>query len=594
MSSPESSPQAQTRQRLQELLRLGELAAAEKLCRDLLVLDPDDLGLLNQLGFLEAHKGNYSAAADLFRRILAVAPHLASIHNQLGSMLAKLEHIDAALEHFEFASWLDPGNGEAWLNQGRLLKNAGRTAEARACFARRLAMEPDNPLLELNLARICAKVAFSNAEIDLYRQQLSATLERLIDAGKPLKLLSESRLSCLPAFELAYQGRDDLALKRQYAELFAPAFGIRDARPRQAGRQKIGFVVTAGHVHVFIRCMAGILSQLTERELELHIVCSLPQGAKRLKAAIDHPDISYLELPTRLGPAIEMLAQARFDLLYYWECGTDALNYFLPFARLARVQCTGWGWPVTSGIPNMDYFLSIDGAELPSAQSHYSEKLIRLPHLPTRYPRPQLPSPPVSREDFGLPAQARIYLCNQNLNKLHPDFDRLVAGILRQDPAGIVVLTGHRQANLHGLVRQRYQALYPDIAARVRLQATVSAQAYFQLIMLADVLLDSLHFSAGGNTTYDAFACGVPLVTLPMPFLRGRYPVAAYAQVGLNACIASDEADYIQRALRIANDSDYRRRLSDEMREVADALFDDPRPAFELEACLLKLCLEAD
>jgi hypothetical protein len=30
------------------------------------------------------------------------------------------------------------------------------------------------------------------------------------------------------------------------------------------------------------------------------------------------------------------------DLIYYWKVGTDALNYFLPFGRLAPVQCTGW------------------------------------------------------------------------------------------------------------------------------------------------------------------------------------------------------------------------------------------------------------
>ena len=30
------------------------------------------------------------------------------------------------------------------------------------------------------------------------------------------------------------------------------------------------------------------------------------------------------------------------------------MNYFLPFARLAPVQCTGWGSTITSGVPAVD------------------------------------------------------------------------------------------------------------------------------------------------------------------------------------------------------------------------------------------------
>ena len=39
------------------------------------------------------------------------------------------------------------------------------------------------------------------------------------------------------------------------------------------------------------------------------------------------------------------------QLIYFWEVGTDTTNYFLPFCRLAPVQCTGWGWPETSAAP---------------------------------------------------------------------------------------------------------------------------------------------------------------------------------------------------------------------------------------------------
>jgi hypothetical protein len=46
--------------------------------------------------------------------------------------------------------------------------------------------------------------------------------------------------------------------------------------------------------------------------------------------------------------AAQQLRAARFDLIYFWEVGTDSTNHFLPFLRPAPVQCTGWGWPDTA------------------------------------------------------------------------------------------------------------------------------------------------------------------------------------------------------------------------------------------------------
>jgi len=41
--------------------------------------------------------------------------------------------------------------------------------------------------------------------------------------------------------------------------------------------------------------------------------------------------------------------------------------------RLAPVQCTAWGHPVTSGLPTIDYYLSSQLMEPENAQAHYSE-----------------------------------------------------------------------------------------------------------------------------------------------------------------------------------------------------------------------------
>src|SRR5205807_2207952 len=121
----------------------------------------------------------------------------------------------------------------------------------------------------------------------------------------------------------------------------------------------------------------------------------------------------------------QQIAARQLDVLFYLDIGMDPFTYFLAFARLAPVQCTSLGHPLTSGIPTVDYYLSSRELEPAGAQEHYSEHLVLLENIPNYFARPQLSGPPRCRRDFGLEDDSHLYLCVQALFKIHPDFDAL-------------------------------------------------------------------------------------------------------------------------------------------------------------------------
>src|SRR3546814_3439188 len=105
--------------------------------------------------------------------------------------------------------------------------------------------------------------------------------------------------------------------------------------------------------------------------------------------------------------------------------------------------CVTWGHPDTTGIPALDYFISNDLAEPEDAESHYSERLVRLDGVQTCYRRPPMPDPFEPRAAFGLPEDATLYLCPQSLFKFHPEMDAAFAAILHRDPrARLVIFRG--------------------------------------------------------------------------------------------------------------------------------------------------------
>src|SRR5262249_49817571 len=141
------------------------------------------------------------------------------------------------------------------------------------------------------------------------------------------------------------------------------------------------------------------------------------------------------------------------------------------------------------------------------------------------YYRPNVPKEHKRRTDFGLRDDDHIYICPQNLFKLHPDMDELIAGILRRDSlAKLVVLEG-RIEHWTELLRRRWNAVMPDVVDRLLFLPRQNPVDYVALITVADVMLDTLHFN-GMNSSLDAMCVGTPVVTLPGEFQRGRHTQA--------------------------------------------------------------------
>lgn len=85
----------------------------------------------------------------------------------------------------------------------------------------------------------------------------------------------------------------------------------------------------------------------------------------------------------------------------------------------------------------------------------------------------------------------------------------------------------------------------------------------------------------------DALAVGLPIVTLPGIFSRGRQTYGMLREMGMTELIASDNEDYVARAVSVAGDRALRNGLSARIRErTPGRIFSDERPVRSLEAFL--------
>jgi predicted O-linked N-acetylglucosamine transferase (SPINDLY family) len=270
------------------------------------------------------------------------------------------------------------------------------------------------------------------------------------------------------------------------------------------------------------------------------------------RAFDDAADAGVVTLPHDLEAARRKAAECQLDALFFPDVGMDAFTYYLAFARLARLQFTTWGHPVTTGIPNMDFFVSSRHAE-PDADSqrYYTEKL-EVFRSPTPYhSRPPQPSQFDARALLRLARGERLYACAQPLFKVHPDFDDALVEILQRDAHARIVLIGSAHRAWNEKLYRRLERLAGALVKRVDFISPLSQPDFLAFVGNADALLDTFHFG-GGMSSWECFAMGAPVVTLPGAMMRGRLTFALYREMGVARWIARSKEHFVDLALELA------------------------------------------
>lgn len=554
-----------------ERLTQGKLAVAslQRACE----LADTNHAFKRQLALLLVRTGARQKAIDLMRKCLAHAPRDSDLWNELGNALLAEIRTDEAIEAYQSAIRIEPAFAAANFNLGNAFSEQDRIPEAQAAFAKACQLQPQRPGWQLRQSLLCPVVFPSADALDAYREEFERDRDRL---GKYTRGLTGQDLlaaGCFPPFPISFQGRPNRNLKKRFAEIVRPCIPHRKLTPRtDDSKTRVGFVVTRGHEGLFLRCTGGIIEHLPASQFEVVVLCpSSCLGVMR--GYFRRTDIRYVGFAETFEDAAGAIAGAQCDVLYYWEVGTDALNYLLPFAQLAPHQCTSWGSQVTSGVEEVQYYLSSEWVECAEAEQFYSETLIRLASLPT-YQR-RMPAPPATEKTyFGFSHQQHVYLCPQTLLKLHPEQDPLFRQILERDPRALLVLKEGRHPHAAQSLRQRLNQTCGEFADRITFLPWQSREDYYRLISIADVVLDVIHYTAG-SSCYDMFSLHKPIVTLPGQLNVGRYTQACYRRMGFTDLVAKDEDDYVALAVAVGSDPDRQRSIERSLRERVEVLFED-------------------
>lgn len=582
---------------------LGELFAIQRMYQDALEnffmalqINTTNEWVYFKIAHVLEDMGLSADAGEYYKRSLEINPAFTHAWNNLGNTLRSQQRFDEALACYEKAAQLDPSFFEAIYNIGTTLGEQGRIGEAKSIFDGILKKNPGDLLARWGKCMSHLPVLFpDNESIEIARnsyQDALRELRKLIfsDNFQDIDRAVEAVGSHQPFF-LACQGQNDRELQKMYGEIVYTIMAKK--YPEYAGSASENRLIPGERIRVGI--VSAYFSQHSIWKIplsgwlhNLHRCFDLygyhtGTGKDHATEIARQQCKCFVENIHSLDELCRIISNDRLHVLLYPEIGMHPLTLKLAALRLAPVQCTTLGHPDTSGLPTIDYYLSSELMEPPDAEAHYTETLVRLPNLSCYYIPLDITPAEITRRDLHLDPGAVIYLCSHSLFTHLPQYDFVYPRIAHE--VGncrfvFISIKPHLTHTFQSRIAEAFkkQGLNPD--DYLTILPFLEQEKYKALNQLADIFLDTIGWSAN-NSTFEALACDLPVVTLPGALMRQRHCTGILRMMGMTETIASSIEDYIALAVKLGKDTAWRSHLSEKIANNKDRLY---RDSFCIEA----------
>lgn len=587
----------------QLLIGQNEHDEAYKILKKLDVAAPNHPGILYLLGICQSKSGNKQNAIRTYRRVLVLMPDFVEVMNNLGLDLLDQKGANEALNWFERAIAIQPNFAEAHINKSAALIDLNRLEDAHSLLVSLRKSGHRLPGLDYNLGNALFHMGFFKEALQnlLAAEQLTpddekvqfllgCCFERLKQPLKAIKYFESaskidpandgyksrivlSRLQLCDWTEnifgdqeldrtsksttnpLIYLSLSDSAKnQQQMAENYTLKLGngsIQRTQPRN--RIRIGYFSSDIRDHAVSFLTAGLFEAHDRDKFEIHLFTFDPQPSiessykQRIVSHIEHLHVINSQSNEEV---IKFARSIPLDIAVDLNGHTAHARTELFGCRVAPVQIQYLGFPGTMGASCIDYTIG-DATVIPECYRYaYSEKIIYVPECFQVNDDKRLIDKTASRSDLGLPETGFIFACFNQASKITPTVFEHWMNILKATPDSFLWLA---EENPEQVVNLREHAKNRDVSGeRLIFAGRLPYASHLGRYRHADLVLDTFPFN-GGTTTSDALWGGAPVITYPGEAYASRMAASLLRSVELDELITESLDAYEALAIKLAS-----------------------------------------
>ncbi|MDD5299158.1 MAG: tetratricopeptide repeat protein [Gallionella sp.] len=505
---------------------IGRMDEAEASLRRALEIKPEIAEVHSNLGQILLAQCRFDEAEVSYRRALKIKPGYAEAYGGLGGALLYMGCLNEAEVNCRRALDIQPGLAEAYCNLGEILRLQGRLGEAEASFRRALEIKPD----------------FVDAWSTLL---FSCGYHALLDPREYLAQARNWELDCVSA-----QDRQ-AAHNRTFNRI--PLAGMR---------LRVGYVSGDYRQHAVSYFIEQLFAHHDRARIELFAYSNHVQSdtvTERLRALVEH----WVPIAGIPDAAIrERIEADGIDVLIDLSGHTGHSRLGIFARRAAPVQAHYLGYFASTGLTEMDYWIGDEILTPPETDSHFSERVWRLPRVWVSYDgKAGVPVPDWQPSQDGV-----VWLGSfNNLSKLTPATLNLWAKVLHALPEGKLLLKTKELSD--NVTRQRIldaMSGYGIGSDRIELQGSSATPGWMEHMAYynrLDIALDPVGGVGGGTTTCDALWMGVPVIACEGDRMASLMTASMLNAVGRSEWVARSEAEYMGKVIALARDVEQRKAL---------------------------------
>jgi len=256
--------------------------------------------------------------------------------------------------------------------------------------------------------------------------------------------------------------------------------------------------------------------------------------------------------------SVKYITSGNYGMIYYPDIGISICSMMFSNFRLAPIQVTGSGHPVSSFGSEIDYFIGGQEVEiLENAPENYSEKLVIIPGIgmvpvmPDYNPRNHVESQAKEEDTINI-------MCNWGSNKFYYPHLLTIKKIIERSEKKLILHFPGIQTDMFNFLpfTHELRELLENKNCGIITYGQKKYQDYMELIEGCDFALDSYHFG-GYNRIIDMLICGKPFVALEGKQSYNRAAAAILRNLGLDELITSSAAEYVEVGFRLINEPKY-------------------------------------
>jgi protein O-GlcNAc transferase len=545
------------------LANQGQLEEAIELLLTEAEAGSEDVALLVDLAGMLLNAQRPREAHTWLIKALDLKPDDASAMYQLGSAFFNMGEIWQAEAAFRKTLELQPGHAAAHLRLCEIMENQQRRDEAAIWSRAALLLEgvsAGNKLLPYKAFRQNCDFAAIEEIGDIWECANVAQESGGADAGF---------LHLLPEVDTLEKAMRHVALHQASARQTQDRVAFNPLPPltvaKGAGRLRVGLLSYDLRSHSAAKFVLPLLRNYDREKIEL-IAYSLKEVPndpvqRDIRGLVDR----FVDVNTSMDRELAEIVRADgTDVLvdmggYTHGSRIKALAY-----RAAPIQVEWLGYPFTTGFKEVDYML-VDQFVKPEIPELFVEESLVLPHSWLCFEG--FPETPI---DPTLPCERNGFVTFGTLNNSYKFTAKAVeawAKVMRAvpdsrfllvRPAGqsrILAENLMKAFGAHGIAGERIFILGNEVNQHL--------ECYNQI----DIALDTFPVT-GGTTTCDAMWMGVPTVSLRGPSMHQRVSHSLLMQVNLGELSVDNLADYVNKAVALANDRESLHLLRRVLRDV--------------------------